>query len=96
MVETLFSAPHSATEAEYRRLRSYGSQGKSLEQMTREAEAETHDVRWIAIYDLYDLRGDEAGIAHALAQLEDRALVSELTYRDVFTTEALQRMVNKP
>lgn len=96
MVETLFSAPHSATEAEYRRLRSYGSQGKSLEQMTREAEAETHDVRWIAIYDLYGLRGDEAGIAHALAQFEDRALVSELTYRDVFTTEALQRMVNKP
>ena len=95
MVETLFSAPHGATEDECRRLHPYGSQGKSLEQMVREAEGGTHDVRWTAIYDLYALRGDEVGISHALAQIEDRALASELAYRDVFTTDALQRLVSK-
>jgi hypothetical protein len=60
--------------------------------MVREEEAAPHDVRWTAIYDLYYQRSDQPGMAHALAQIKDRQWADELTYRDVFTTEELERM----
>jgi hypothetical protein len=92
MIETIFSPPHNATEDECRRMWVFYSLGKSLEEMIRDAESQPHDVRWSSIYSLYHLRGDQPGMAHALSQIKDRQWADELTYRDVFTTEELERM----
>lgn len=89
--ETLFSPPHHATEDEYRKLKAF-PETRTLEQIRDEEASRSHDGRWTKIYELYHLRGDQAGMAHALSQIKDRQWADELTYRDVFTTEELERM----
>lgn len=90
MTETLSSPPHHATEDEYRRMFTFAP--RSLDEMVLEEESGSHDERWTSIYGLYHLRGDQPGMAHALSQIKDRQWADELTYRDVFTTEELERM----
>lgn len=81
MTDTLFSAPHNATEAE---LRSMGfDPDLDMDTIRKEEESASHDVRWTTIYDLYHLRADTAGMESALAQIMDRAWAAELTYKDV-------------
>jgi len=91
MIETLFSPPHNASDDEYILMWPSAST-TSRHDWIREEESRKHDVRWTAIFDLYDLRRDKGGMAHALAQIQDRAWAAEMTYRDVFTTEEFERM----
>lgn len=94
MVETLFSPPHNASEDEYLLMRQSAST-KPRQDWVRDEEAQSHDVRWIAIHDLYDLRRDKAGKANALKQIKDHETVIELTSVDVFSREELERMMRE-
>jgi hypothetical protein len=80
-VETLFGAPHNATAEEAAQLlpRSWGTLARERE------EIEPHDSRMISLWNLYRIRGDEAGMRATEARFEDRSIVEmELRYRDVF------------
>lgn len=93
MVDSIFSPQHNASEDECRRMWSFAAD-MPFDELKRFIEAQSHDVRWTAIYGLYHLRRDEEGMAHALDQIQDREWASEMTYRDVYTTEELERMAN--
>lgn len=94
MIDTLFRAPHNATEDEYRRMRAF-PETRPLAQIMDDEAARSHDGRWTKIYELYHLRGDKNGMVHALEQIKDRTWVDELTYRDVFSREEIERMARE-
>lgn len=92
MIETLFSPPYNVSESEYREIRTFSP--STIGEVVQQEQSRPHDIRWTAIYDLYHLRRDEEGMAHALDQIQDREWAAEMTYRDVYTTEELERMAN--
>lgn len=82
MIETLFDPPHNASDAEFHALfpNWVGEKQDFLELEARQ----TGDARLTVIWNLYQLRGDEAGMRATEARFEDQTIVEmELRYRDV-------------
>lgn len=95
-VETLFSPPHNATEAEVRTLYGYAIKNMSVDEFRAEEERENHDTRMKSIYDLYDLRKDREMMKKTLERFQDKEYAWEVSYRDCYTTAELEAMASRP
>lgn len=78
MIESIFDAPHFATDEELHTLHSSFKDRADLEQNGPQSD----DNRLLYIWELYRLRGDAAGMAAAEARLQDPSYFDEVRYRD--------------
>jgi hypothetical protein len=79
-IETLFDAPHLATEAEIAALFHNNQTRESIYKWA----GQHHDRRVQLLWRLYHLRGDEVGMAQQEARLDDPHYLDEIKYRDTF------------
>jgi len=79
MIESIFDPPHFATDEEMHQLYSYESREDFLSNGPT-----THDNRILYLWELYQLRGDKAGMAAQEARLNDPHYLDEIKYRDTF------------
>jgi hypothetical protein len=81
MIESIFDAPHHATEEEFLILfRDAFSSRQDYEQHS----SRHHDNRLLYLWELCQLRGDKAGMATQEARLNDPHYLDEIKYRDTF------------
>ncbi|MBL1264308.1 hypothetical protein [Candidatus Methylomicrobium oryzae] len=81
MIESIFDAPHHATETEFLILfRDAFSSRHDYEQHS----SHHHDNRLLHLWELYQLRGNTAGMAAQEARLNDPHYLEEIKYRDTF------------
>jgi hypothetical protein len=86
MTETLFDPPHNATDAEIQAMYPHWTVGN----LRAFANRQQGDGRLIGIWNLYQLRGDEAKMLETEARFEDQTIVEmELRYRDVYPPGSL-------
>jgi hypothetical protein len=79
-IETVFDAPHLATDAEIAALFHNNHTRESIYAWA----GQHHDRRVQLIWKLYRLRSDEVGMAQQEARLDDPYYLDEIKYRDTF------------
>jgi len=79
MIESIFAAPHFATDEEMHTL--YGDCYKDRADLEKNGP-QSDDNRLLYIWELYRLRGDAAGMAAAEARLQDPGYLEEVQCRD--------------
>jgi hypothetical protein len=81
MIESIFDAPHHATEEEFVVL--FGDAFSSRQDYEQHG-SKNHDNRLLHLWRLYQLREDKSGMAVQEARLNDSHYLDEIKYRDTF------------